>query len=479
VAEVIASHFLDAYQAAGSDEDAGALREQALTEAAAGMAKRAARWEQAVELYEAVAEMHESAGRREDARRVIGLMARPMRYADREDEAFERMRAAVAELDPGQLVPEVAELNLELGLALSLRGQREEAVEPLERALTAAEALELPALLCESLMTAGFGYGFAGRVEQERALYQRATEIAEQHELRPELMAACAYLGESLAQTDSPDADDANHRSLSLARRLGDRSFERYVAGNVIYRLLLTGDWEGIDSLVEEVMGGSGETGEEFFVHQRLIHLAVMRGQLDGAAEHIERRDAGQDATDFEFEVLSRAAEATVALAQGQAPDAHDRALAVLDDAPRLGPAHEAIRVAWPLAVEAALVSGRLESAAALVDEMEHRPPGFVPPFLRAELHRNRGLLAAARGDQDAVEADLIAAVDLYEELRYPFLLARAQTDLGSWLIDCGRRDDASGPLEAARETLTRLRAVPAAERVVHLLEPDAVPSHL
>jgi hypothetical protein len=302
-------------------------------------------------------------------------------------------------------------------------------------------------------------------------------EIAEEHELGPELMAACAYMAESLAQTDSPEADEANRRSLALARRLGDRSFERYVGGNMIYRLLLTGDWEGIDALVEEIMGGTGETGEEFFVNQRLIHLAVFRGELDSATEHIERQDAGQDATDFEFELIARAAESAVFLAQGRHAEAHDRALGVLDETPRVGATHESIRTAWPLAVEAALASGRLESAAALIEEMERRPPGLVPPLLRAELHRNRSLLALARGEDGPIEEDLGAAIALYETLEYPYLLARTRNDLGEWLTKVGRREEAAEHLESARVALARLGIGVVAEQVEETPAPAETPS--
>ncbi len=39
----------------------------------------------------------------------------------------------------------------------------------------------------------------------------------------------------------------------------------------------------------------------------------------------------------------------------------------------------------------------------------------------------------------------------------YPYLMARAQRDLGAWLSDRGRGDEAAAPLEAARVTYARL----------------------
>ena len=511
VAELIAAHFLDAYEAAAGDPDAPELREEtlaelhraarraetvgapeaaahayrtalelveeddervALIEAAARMTKRAARWEASVELYESAAEIHRSAGREQDASRVLGEMAQPMRYLGRGEEALERIRAAFASLDPDQLSPEAAELNLELGVALSLRGRREEAEEPLERALAAAEALQLPVILAGALITAGFGYAFAGRVEQERGLYRAAIEIAERHELTAESMRAHSNLGESLAQTDEPEADEANRAALALARRIGDRAFECYTAGQMVQRGLLTGAWAETDDLVGGILGTEDdETGEEHYIHLRLVRLALLRGQLDAATDHAARLEGLQDSGDFEYVALCQAADAAIALARGRTSTAHDLALAVLDETVHLGASHEAVRTAWPLAVEAALALDRLDSAVSLVEELEQRPPGFVPPLLRAELRRNRGLLAAARGLDETVESDLTAAVRAYDELAYPYLRARAQADLGAWLLDRGARDEALEPLEAARETFERLGATPGRSRVDRLLD--------
>ncbi len=510
VAEVIASHFFDAYTAAGDDDDATELREEALAElrraarraetvgapeaaehayrtalelvdnereraelveAAGRMAGRAARWEEAVELFERAAAAHEAVGRDQDAARALGLLAKPLRYLGRGAEALERMRAAFTTLDPDQLSPDVADLNLELGGALALGGRPEESEEPLERALTAAEALQLPATLCGALTTTAFRYGFAGRLEQERGLYKTAIEIAERHELSAEKLAAQINLAESLAQTDSPEADEMNVAAMATARRIGDRSFECYCAGNVAYRLLLTGDWVKIDELAEEILrAGEDEPADGHYLHLRLVHLAVLRGDLAAATDHLDRLGGLRGFGDFEANALCQVADAIVALAGDQASAAHEHAVAVLDQTAQLGGCHEAIRCAWLVAVDAALGLELFDPVEDLLEALECRPPGRTPPLLRAELPRIRGLLAAARNRHDTVEADLTAAVRAYEELGYPYQQARAQADLGAWLVARQRRDEALAPLQSASETFARLGAAPAGNRVQQLL---------
>ena len=57
-----------------------------------------------------------------------------------------------------------------------------------------------------------------------------------------------------------------------------------------------------------------------------------------------------------------------------------------------------------------------------------------------------------------------------YKELGYPYQQARAQADLGAWLVARQRRDQALAPLQSASETFARLGAAPAGNRVDRLL---------
>src|SRR4051812_41364109 len=70
-------------------------------------------------------------------------------------------------LGADDLDPDVAALNLELGTALVFVGRLEEATQSLDRALIAAEALQLWEVLYVALSSTGVCCGFAGRFQQE------------------------------------------------------------------------------------------------------------------------------------------------------------------------------------------------------------------------------------------------------------------------------------------------------------------------
>ncbi len=75
----------------------------------------------------------------------------------------------------------------------------------------------------------------------------------------------------------------------------------------------------------------------------------------------------------------------------------------------------------------------------------------------------------AAENNHDPVNDDLQVAISSFQKLGYPYWLAVAETDLAAWLIDQGRREEATPLLEHAIDTLTGLRAIPALERAEQL----------
>lgn len=94
------------------------------------------------------------------------------------------------------------------------------------------------------------------------------------------------------------------------------------------------------------------------------------------------------------------------------------------------------------------------------------RPPGAVPPFLRAHVRRARALAAATRGDDTGVEEDLRVVEAVMAELGYRYWRARAQRDLAEWLARQGRFDEAAASANNAAATFEELRVVPMHARV-------------
>jgi hypothetical protein len=155
---------------------------------------------------------------------------------------------------------------------------------------------------------------------------------------------------------------------------------------------------------------------------------------------------------------------------QGRAEEALQAGLEMLGPTiERYSTAHDAVRLGWPDAFDAAVACGRYEEAGSLLALLSARPPGQLPPYMHAHAARARGLLARGGGEHETTEAELRDAVDRFAELGYPYWLAVAATDLADCLIEQDRAADAAPLLAQAIETLTALGAVPALARAREL----------
>jgi class 3 adenylate cyclase/tetratricopeptide (TPR) repeat protein len=511
VAELVAAHYLDAYRAAQDDPDAADLRAQArealrraagraekvgapdaaerayrtaldladseddrigMTEAAGLMALRAGRYEDSIELFETAARALEDAGRERDAARLAVHIGRALNYFGRNEEATERMTAALEVLGSDELDPDVAALNAEVASGLTFAGKTQDAIAPLERALQAAASLGLPALLCHAFINRGVLCAFTGRTDEGLVLFDGAIKVAERNDLtwqraRAELNAADICLRGGL-----PEAVGRAEASLELIRQLGDRGLEVVAAGNVMLAWLLGGRWDEVDALArehiamtEQIHGPNPE-----YVAGRLVTLHLLRGQIDAARELFEKIHEWGDTLNYESRKLYDATAGMLLLADGRTAEAFELLSEMLRDALEVeGPTSEGIRMAFPEAMDAAVELGRLDEAAELCELFEGLPVGAVGPFLRAQLARGRGLLAAAGGHSDTVESHFLTAIGSFTKLGYPYWLARTQTDLARWLFDQGRAAEASVVLDDAIPVFESLGAAPALARATQL----------
>src|SRR4029453_9491095 len=78
----------------------------------------------------------------------------------------------------------------------------------------------------------------------------------------------------------------------------------------------------------------------------------------------------------------------------------------------------ESFRLAWPLALEAAMGSGDQDEAKALLEMVAEAPPGHVPAYLAAQRFRHAALLTIASGQPATeVEGDLRTAMETMRDL--------------------------------------------------------------
>ena len=522
VAEVIASHYVDAYGAAQGDPDAEQLRTEAvaalrragqraatvgapdvakrsylkaaelareeaerveLTEAAGEMAMQSGELEHAIELLDAASAAYTTGGRERDAARVAGRIGQALSDLGRTEEAAERIVASLQVLGTDTLDAGVAELNSALGRAQLFNGKHELAEQPLETALRIAQALELPAVLSNALNNKAILCLWSNRIEEARLLLAGAIEIAERHDLTGALARAQGNQGAVAMEWDLPEATRDLTSAVTLARLRGDRYQEGIAIGNLMTVHLYAGRWDELEQLAAEALEGDDERPSAEDIHQRLAIMHALRGEPDAAERSLERLARCEHADDAELRAFYASAVVSVRLAQGDAQAALERGMSILGSGlETLGIANENVRQAWPDTLQAALQLDRIEDARDLVARLAARPQGHLPPYLRAQLARGRGLVAAAEANHDVVETELLASIDGFTELEYPYWRAVAQTDLAGWLIDQGRRTDAASYLEQATATLQSLHASPALARAQELLHgqplrsrPDAV----
>jgi class 3 adenylate cyclase/tetratricopeptide (TPR) repeat protein len=509
VAEVIASHYLDAYHAAQGDPDADELRtttivalrraaqraatvgapevaersyrtaaelaadtvERAeLTRAAGEMALHAGRVEASLELLESAAASLTKAGREREAAQITRSISRALVRLGRNDEAAERLGAALDALGRDQLDPEVGALNCALGHALAFAGRYEEAAPAIEAALVISQALERPELICQALIDKAVVYLQTSRVEEARGLLENATVIAEREDLANELNRARANSANLRLQWDLPGTEQLLESIMATALRVGDRYQFAHSGGNLMQAHLLSGRWDEIERLGHELLDDNEHHPASEIVYYPLTVLAGLRGDIGRARESLGRLDAWKETEDPEFRAIYNAAVVGVLLAEGHFVEALERGDAMLDVAiGKLSVANENVRYAWPDTLRAALELGRVERAGELVKLLADEPPGHVPPFLRFQLARGRALTNAAAGDQDAVEADLIAAIEGFRSIGYPYWHAVAQLDLATWLQSRGRDGEAAALLAEAIDAFEMLGAAPALTRALGL----------
>ena len=513
-AEAIASHYLDAYRAAGPrDPDAPALQgttisalgraarraasvgapesaERAyrtaielardeeerteLTSAAGQMALQAGRLEHALELLKEASEAYLAAGRQREAASVAGHVGRALSYLGRNDQAIDQITGALEILGADRVDGEVARLHAVLGHALLYGGNDEQARASLETALRFAQELALPDVQSGALIDKGLVCLQDNRPDEARALLGAALEIAERYELIERAHNALGNSGMLGMQWDQPGADRQFGRALALARRLGDRFRESISAGNLMYLHVFAGRWDEVETMAPGLLEELEDRPGVEYVRWPLAVMHTLRGELEEARANLAGMVGWELSDDEDLGSTHTSVAISIALTDGRPQEALELGLKMLPSATAaLGASHDAVRYGWSFTLEAALELGRGGDADGLMALLEGQPRGHVPPFLQAQLSRGRGLIASAAGDRQAAERELSNALEAFRALEYPYWVARARTDLAECLVAQQRGPEAETLLEEAMSALGELAAEPALARARDIAGPS------
>jgi tetratricopeptide (TPR) repeat protein len=391
------------------------------------------------------------------ARIVAGSGWARLNYGTDLQVTLQQLQEAARVLETAGALDELPSLHAMLGAALSGLDPVA-AAEHLESGLVLSAALEDYGGLVAGLHTKAQLLAEQHRVVEAAGLFSVVAQISHEHDDLEMQARARHSLGYLRAQADLPGAAAELQASQRMSNRLGHALFEASTAGELGRLHHFLGDWDEAERCARQAVEISRRAR---LPDGRLLLVLLLtgRGQLDDAQQQVAALEelADQGGLDDSLN-LSRA---VMARAEGRPRDAMEAAGAVARDVLRTeGHFSGEFRQAWPLAVESALAAGDAGEARTLLALVEKAPIGHLPPYLRAQLSRLAALLASTGGG-DGTQTGLETAIRMFGECGYAYWTARAQSDLGCWLRDQGRSEEAEPLLTAAADVFRRIGAAP------------------
>jgi class 3 adenylate cyclase/tetratricopeptide (TPR) repeat protein len=487
IAEVLASHYLDAIRAEPDAGDVGTLRASAretLTvagRAAASLAlgPEAQRYfEQAADLSEDDLEkavLFEQAGRAlwqsgsTDAaearlRGAIDLYERSGRASGgsaavtlgnmlqelgRLDEAAPLLEPFRSADDPGVDKILRAEALVALAVGLFRAGAMLEAGPPLEEALTTLESAQAWPALADALAARAAYLITRHRHQEGIGVLRHALSLAQEHDLpRVALRARFNLAAVALESDRFEDALDEANRGLALARERGDRAWERGMLSQMMSPLVAMGRWDEAIGAGASLLSGpvdlSAITGAPF-----LTHVAAARGDEALLERCLSIAAHPQDSTYVDQRVATTLILARDALERGVLEEALELGQSVLD-APTTG--QEFPAEGYSMSVEAALAIGDEAAMDRLEKFVAALPPARVLPQMRAGRARILAEQAHRRGDGKAADPFEREAIATLRSIGARPLLGRA-------LVERARRREDNEALAEARAIYSELGA--------------------
>jgi predicted ATPase/class 3 adenylate cyclase len=505
IAEVIAAHYLDAYRADESAEDAEAmeasarewlvrageraaalaatqdarrafdqaaelarepLERAALVERAGRLAADGYEDEAAVERLAAASALFEAEGRTHDAARASAETSRALWNLGRIEEAIDLLEPAFAVLAADVPDADVAMLAAESARVHHFAGHTETARERVEFALQIAEAQALPEVLSHALNTKALLY--SERPHENHALLREALDIALEHDL---VSAALRAYNNLMVVAFAMDRREELRRieieALELARRRGNRTFAVSFGASRCSSLMYEGEWEAAFALAEDWLP-TEPTYQSAHVSFTLW-IAWMRLESGDRAE--ARRLIALCAPDLETETADqqllaalRVRRMLVALDEGRTQDAvTEVALQTAQIAARYPSSAAA---AMSIVLDALQEDGDVTPLLPLVDEVDAAPRVLRSRQLEADIGRARGVAASLAGDHDEAVDHFVRALGAARNLGEALWLARVLADYARALVRAGRLEEAEPLAAEARALFEGMGATRAIERL-------------
>ena len=496
LAGAVAGHFLAAYRSAPDGPEAEALAAQARValRGAAGRAAALGSHDQAVAFLEGAlsvttdaaeeAELLERAGESASAaahpdraegflRRAVQLqrgrgdraaiarasaaLARALLNPLRTEAALAVLEPAAAELADLADDPSVVALDGQLARAYLIHDEHRRAIQAADRVLEAAEALDLVAIVADTLVTKGSALAFVGYGYEGHGLIEAGQKLAEANGLETIVLRALINLSSFQSEDDPRASLETSRATLEMSRRLGQRSSVSFALDNMATAGLRTGDWDAALADLE------GVRAEDFDPLDRAVILADVLGFHAARGEPTGSEHAQVDAL-LEESVPGSTASAVL---RGGCTFWEAFAAGRLDEARsvchRVGEQF-AQAVTWTrvYAARTALWGHDVEGARADLDALEEiGGHGRATKADRLSIRAGLAALEGRRADALSLYRDALRA---WRDLGLPWDEALTTIDMAA-LVDPAE-PEVRAAAGAAREILARLRAQPFLERL-------------
>jgi class 3 adenylate cyclase/tetratricopeptide (TPR) repeat protein len=480
IAEVLASHYLEATHADPDAVDVSELRAAARDRlAAAGRAAaslalgtEAQRYfEQAAELSDddfERAELFEQAGQalwqsgdadgaEDRLREAIELYARSGRAAGgRATLVLATILRLHGQMDEARsLLEEIrasdtatadriirAEALAQLGAELTRSDEPEGAGLLFDEALMVLELEQAWPALANALVNRAAYLSFCNRLEECTGVLRQALVLAERHDLPTVALRVRFTLAAGALNADRfMDAVDECQLGLALARERGDRVMERNLLSQIVAPLVFLGRWDEADAYARTLLEGA-EDVDALFGAAYGATVAAARGDEAMLERCVSLARASQESTYIDARISAKLVLARDAIERGAIDEALAHANAVLA---LHGTGRELTEAAYDVAVEAVIGLDDREAMTALDAYVAALPPALATPLLRG----GRARLAAENAHRCG---DAETAARLEDEGSAALRSVDARPMLASALLDrFRRRGDREALAEAVR----------------------------
>src|ERR687898_237532 len=366
IAEILASHYLAAFEAAPEAEDAPAMRgkagemlarageragspgapdegqryyeqaatlaeepllEAALLEQAGRLGLPAGRPAEARAQIERAIALFEQAAETGQAARAGAALADIEVVEGRLEQAAARLESALPALEQAGPSAELASTLAQLGRMHALRGEVDAALGTLEQALRLAEKLGLEEVLVQALTSKSVGLIYQGRFAESRVLLEGVVERARLGELHNAWFRAAGNLAVLLQDSDRHlEVLELCDELEAQARQLGDREQLALARLGTIPSLFLLGRWGQALARADE----AEQLQASEWARSALVELVAVRceqGELAAAEDLLRQHEFGRDAEQPEVVSFFTGLEARLHRAQDRPAEALAAAL--------------------------------------------------------------------------------------------------------------------------------------------------------